>query len=177
MIGGRGIRAAVLAAAGLIVAACAAPVPSTPPVAASAASGVFRLDLTIDRTTWRAGELVTGSATLENTGRALMEAYGADLLTFEFKEASGTREFGNVIPASCGPHELAPGDPLAVKLSANGAASSDAGDAWIRSANDAVGVRLPAGTWDVIALAAFTEGDCFGASLNIAATARVTVLP
>ena len=171
------IRALLLAAAGLIVAACAAPVPSTPPVTATAMSGEFRLDLTIDRTTWRAGDLVTGSAALTNTSRALVEAYGSGLVSFGFKEVGGTREFGNVIPASCGPHELTPGQPLVVKLSANGASSSDGSDAWVAAANAPGGVRLPAGTWDVSADASFTEPDCFGPPIDFAATARVTVLP
>ena len=177
MNGDRMLRPLILAAAGLIAAACAAPVPATPRVTATATSGIFRLELTIDRTTWRAGDLITGSAALTNTGRALVEAYGSGLVSFAFKEAGGTREFGNVIPASCGPHELTPGQPLVVKLSASGASSSDGSDAWVAAANAPGGVRLPAGTWDVSADASFTEPDCFGPPTDFAATARVTVLP
>ena len=62
-------------------------------------------------------------------------------------------------------------------LSKSGAFSDDDPDvAFLRSFLTAPDVRLPAGTWDVTALAQFTEGGMCGAGgHSMAATVRVTV--
>jgi len=158
--------------------ACGAPVPSTPPVAASTTTGIYRLDLTVDKATWRAGDLITGTSVLTNTGSTQTMVYssGMGLVWFEFKEVGGPRDLGNVMTASCSGHDLAAGAPVTTRVYANGAASNDGADAWIGSVNDHDGARLPAGTWDVIVHAGFTEGECGGRGVLMSATARVTVL-
>jgi len=171
--------ALALAIVALLAAACGAAVPSTLPLSASAAADPYRLDLMVDKAIWRAGDLITGTSTLTNSGSASIVVFGSGmgLVSFEFKEVGGSRDLGNVMTADCGGHELAPGSPVTTRLYANGAASSDGADAWVGSVNDPSGARLPAGTWDVIVHAGFTEGDCFAVRVLMAATARVTVLP
>jgi hypothetical protein len=173
------LRALALTVVAMLVAGCGAAVPSTLPLSATAAADTYRLDLIVDKAIWRAGDLITGTSTLTNTGSASTVVYGSGmgLVSFEFREAGGSRELGNVMTADCGGHDLPPGSPVTTRLYANGAASSEGADAWIGSANDPSGARLPAGTWDVIVRASFTEGACGGSRVLVAATARVTVLP
>ena len=178
MRGHRRFRAIGFLASALLLGACSAALPSTPPVSDSATTGVYRLDLTIDRTTWRAGDLITGTSVLTNTGSSQTAVYssGMGLVWFEFKEVGGTRDLGNVMSASCSGYDLKAGSPVTTRVYANGAASNGGADAWIGSANDHDGARLPAGTWDVIVHAGFTEGECGGARVPMRASARVTVL-
>ena len=135
----------------VLCAACGPTVPSTAPATATSTVGQYRLDLTIDKTTWRAGDLLTGSATLMNTGSAAVVAYGSGtgLLSFAFTEVGGSRQLFGVMTADCAPHDLPAGTPMTTKLSVNGGSSSGATDAWLAAADDPNGARRPAGMWDV----------------------------
>jgi hypothetical protein len=180
-IGGGGmVRSLAVLALAIGLVACGSPAPSSPPATASVAHDPFRLDLTVDRTTWRAGDLITGSAMLTNTGTAAATLYGSSMgpVTFVFREVGGTRVTGNVMTADCGGRDLAAGAATTAQLHASEATSSS-DDPWIAAANDEHGAKLPAGTWDIAAEADFfTGGDmCFGTEVRLIATARVTVLP
>jgi len=171
---------AVLALA-VAVAACGSSAPSSRPATASAKSGDLRLDLYVDRSVWRAGDLITGTTFFVNTGGTPVVAYGSGmgLVAYAFTEVDGSRVLDNVMSADCGPHDLPGLDGQTYRLAASGATSSDGADAWIAAANDAGGAKLPAGTWDITAQADFYVGGYCGAGKEILlkATTRVTVLP
>src|SRR6188508_2809464 len=88
----------LLAAAAL---ACG-PSPATPDAAspscsgacasASAADGLFGLELALPRLDWKAGEPITGTSTLSYRGLAPTNVYGSGtILNFAYAEVGGTR--------------------------------------------------------------------------------------
>jgi len=57
--------------------------------------GQYRLDLTVDKSRWRAGEFVTGTATLSNTGSAPVTISGSsERIAFAYDEVGRARTIG-----------------------------------------------------------------------------------
>jgi hypothetical protein len=145
---------------------------------ASDTSGAFRLELVLPRVEWKSDEPLTGTVTLSYDGPNRTKIYGsAGLLNFRYAEVGGPHKVEPVSTAECGSYDADPATPMSKPLSKSGAFSDDDPDvAFLRSFLTAPDVRLPAGTWDVTALAQFTEGGMCGAGgHSMAATVRVTV--
>lgn len=153
-----------------------------PPIATVSASdtdGPFRLDVVLPHADWKSAEPITGTVTLSFDGPAPTTIYGSgNVLNFTYAEVGGTRKVDPVWTADCAIHPLDPATPISVALGKTGAAShSDPSAGFLRSFLFATSdVRLPAGTWNITALAIFSEGDaCSGPSHDMEATVRVTV--
>jgi hypothetical protein len=111
-------------------------------------------------------------------GSAPTTIYGSgNGLNFAYAEVGGTRKVEPVWTADCATHTLDPATPISEPLGKSGAASEgDPDTAWLHSFILAPDVQLPAGTWDVTALAYFTEGQgCSGGGHSMETTVRVTV--
>lgn len=145
---------------------------------ASTTDEPFRLELVLSRLNWTTGEPISGTAILGFDGSAPTTIYGSgSVLGFAYAEVGGTRKVGPVWTADCGPHALDPATPISEDLSKSGAIPNDGPDAdFLRSFLTGPDVRLPAGTWDITALAIFTEGEgCVGGEHSMNTTVRVTV--
>jgi hypothetical protein len=178
-----------LAVAALLVAGCAAPAATAAPPAgplatappAAEVDGLFRLELALPRTEWRAGEAITGTATLSYAGAAPTTVYGSGsgVIAFSYAEVGGSRRVEPVWTADCAPHPLGPAAPITAGLYGSGVVSGTEPDAdFLRSflASDPGVVRLPAGTWDVSAVTMFLDGEgCSGANHEMTATVRIEV--
>jgi hypothetical protein len=151
-------------------------VPSVPTAQPSAIAteqdGPFQLELVLTKPTWKVDEPLTGTASLSFDGPEPIKVYGSgSVVNFAYAEVGGTRK------ADCATHDLDPATPITQPLGKSGAADPyDSNTAWLHSFITAPDVRLPAATWDVTALAIFTEGEgCSGAGHSMQATLRVTV--
>ena len=140
--------------------------------------GPFRLELVLSRLDWKAGEPIHGTVILSFEGFAPTTIYGSgSVLNFAYAEVGGTRKVEPVWTADCAIHALDPATPISEPLGKSGAASEgDPETAWLHSFILAPDVQLPAGTWDVTALATFSEGQgCSGGAHSMDTTVRVTV--
>jgi len=145
---------------------------------ATEADGDFQLDLDLDKLVWRADESITGKATLTNTSAESIWIYGsgAGPFAFNYAEAGGTRKVEGAWPADCGPIQAAaPAAPMSTVLTMTGGHQpDDPNDAWKQLLfTQRV---LPAGVWDVTALANFSDGEmCNGRGYMLQATVRIQV--
>ena len=168
----------------IVAAACGSPSPPTvvapaSPIALSTV-GQFSLGLTLPKLVWKAGEPVSGTATLRGAGSSplVLVGAGSGLIVFDFAEVVGQRRVLGVSTADCAPHPLAPGAPMIAPITVSaGFDPANPSDTWLSRAMSpgTAGAELPPGTWDVTARATFYEGTCGGASYTITATVRITV--
>jgi hypothetical protein len=146
---------------------------------AAATEGAFRLELVLPHLDWKASDAITGTAILSFDGSAPTTIYGSDLsvIVFSYAEVGGRRKVDPVWISDCAGRPLDPATPLNADLSKSGAMPNSGPDAdFLRSFLTGPDVRLPAGTWDITALATFTEGDgCVGVEHSMKATVRITV--
>ena len=151
---------------------CSEPCPS-----ASATSGAFKLELALPKVEWKSDQPVTGTATLSYGGPDPTTISGSGtLIGFRYTQIDGSHKVEPVSTADCRRYEIDPATPMNAPLSKSGALSPEDPDFdFLRSFLTAPDVRLPAGMWDVSALAQFTEGDCGPGGHSMAATVRVTV--
>jgi hypothetical protein len=170
----------------LLVAACgSAPVSPTassvPGAQAAQLQAPYLLTLDLPRDTWKAGEPITGTATLSLVQGAGMDlgGSGGGLIFFDYTEVNGARHVGGAMTADCRPYRLESGTPVSAALSHSGGFSADQPDAdFYRAFLTAPDVRLPAGDWKISAFAEFVEGQgCSGASRSIKTTVAVHVTP
>lgn len=166
------------------------PPPSSPP-AASASSptaareeaedieGRFRLTLTLPRTTWASDEHITGEAVLALIDGDLAElsVAGNGPLEFVFTEIGGRREMGPAWDTVCDSARLTADIPIAGPIRKSGGYGEGEPDAdFYRSFFTDPLVRLPAGDWDITAIAEFIDGrGCVGTDHSMRATVRVHV--
>ena len=176
------MRRLVAIAVLVVVAGCApAATPTSSPSPAAETDGLFRLELALPRHDWRVEDAITGTATLSYTGATLTTIYGSGsgVIVFAYAEVGGTRRVDPVWTADCGPHSLGPAAPITADLSKSGGVSGTEPDAaFLRTflLTDPEVIRLPAGTWDITAVAQFLDGaDCSGGSHAMKATVRITV--
>jgi hypothetical protein len=154
--------------------------PAQPARAESGGSGGYRVLLELPTAAWRAGVAITGNARLERLEDGLqISGSGGGPIGFEYREVGGRRHLSAVWDASCGVHTLTRDAPINEPLGKSGGWSNDDPDAdFYRDFLQAPDVRLPAGVWDVSAVAMFYEGrECEGAEHQIRATIRITVNP
>lgn len=167
--------------------ATAAPSASEPPSSPSLATGTaedvegrFRLTFVLPRTTWSADEAIEGEAVL-----ALIDAESAELgvagngpIEFVFKEVGGSREMGPAWDTVCDSAQLTAASPFVRSIRKSGGWGDGQPDAdFYRSFFADPLVRLPAGDWDITAVAEFMDGrDCASADQHsMRATVRVHV--
>jgi hypothetical protein len=150
------------------------------PTTSRDADGPFQLVLTLPRTRVRTTDAITGRAELAVTdgSEVRIGASGAGPLAFTFSEVGGTRRMDAGWDSDCASFALGPGSTITSGLTKSGAWSEEDPDAaFYRSFFDGPEVRLPPGTWDISARAAFTEGECGGPAHDMTATARILVVP
>jgi hypothetical protein len=165
----------------------AAPTPTESEAAtAEATDGRYRLVLHVPATTWRAGETITGLATLsllEGDSVQIAGSTSPGVMGFKFTEVGGRRNVEPVWTSDCGAqHVLAVATPLEVPLRSTGGHSSpsDPDWTWYREFFARSELVLPAGEWDITAVASFNESwGCppTGARVGLTATIRVTISP
>lgn len=127
---------------------------------------------------WKSGEPIEGNVTLSFHGSRPTTIYGSgSVINFAYAEVGGRRKVEPVWTADCAIHTLDPANPISKPLGKSGAASAgDPATAWLHTFILAPDIRLPAGTWDVSALAIFTEGEaCSGGGHSMETTVRLTV--
>ena len=172
----------VALAVALFVAACGGPPPvpsSSTPAQTVVSDGRFQLTFELPSATWKTADSITGLATLALTAgdRADLTGAGGGLLAFEFAEVGGDRHTQPIWDAACAQHPLSAGKPMTSGIVKSGAYQGDAppGDFNRQFITDPL-VRLPAGTWDITAIAMFDEGPtCSAPSHEMRATVRLTV--
>jgi len=170
--------------AGVLVAACdAAPAPPSPPggARAEAISGPFGLAFELPKLTWASNEPIAGQATLAIAGGGVgvvtIGASGGGPLMFSIAEVDGTRRMDAASQADCVGHQLAPGAPIRSGITKSGGwDGADPHADFYRAFFADPLLHLPAGTWDITAIASFTEGaDCAGPSHAMSAPIRIVV--
>lgn len=170
---------AAVAALILVAAGCGGgnttPPDVTPdPQATSVRDGRFELVFTVDRTTLRPGDAITGTAELwlRGPGSGALSGPG-QLFGFEFAEVGGShRLVAPVMDTDCSPHQMGSDAPLTSTIVKSGVAVDD----FSRTFLEGRPVHLPAGTWDITAIAWFHEGrECGGLLREVRATIRVVV--
>jgi hypothetical protein len=178
MMGAMARRLALLLA--LIVAGCGAGASASPagPATGTVTQGRFTLTFTVDQSSVRSHDDVTGTARL-----ALIAPGGATfsgpstLIGFEFSEVAGTHR--HVVPAvdtDCAPHRVTVNTPIDSPIAKTGSVVEGPDADWYRRFLADAGVKLPAGDWDITASAAFFDGqNCTGQRLDMRATVRVHV--
>ena len=149
---------------------------------AATTDGQFRLELVLPHLDWRPGDVISGSALLSLLDGPATSLYGAsqDLIVFSYDEVGGNRHSGYVSTADCGPHPIDVADPINRPLAKSGGAitGSEPDAAWLGSFLADPQVELPAGTWDITAMATFSAGvACSGSWYTLKVTQRITVGP
>jgi hypothetical protein len=171
----------------LALAGCAATsaLPSSSPGAsetrrAADRQGSFTLAFELPRLTWRAGEAISGTATLSlANGAADVSGSGSGLIGFDFAEVGGSRHVEPAQTADCRPYRLEADRPIGSGiLKSGGFYPEQPNFEFYRSFLADPIVRLPAGEWTITALARFSEGKgCTGQSRAPRALIRVTITP
>ena len=164
----------------VMLAACAGPAPSPTSSVATAedVDGSFHLAFTLPRTTWSAGESIEGQSrlTLSAVGPATIVGSGGGVLGFGFAEVGGHRQMGPAMTADCRTYRIAGNEPIVSPITKSGGYSNDGPDAAFYQAFFADPlVHLPAGEWDITAVAEFVENECGGPDHSLTATIRVRV--
>ncbi len=168
----------------LVVAACGSgnttPANVTPdPQTVTSLDGRFELRFTVARTTLRPGDNIAGTAELHlRAGGSGALSGSSSLFGFEFVEVGGeNRVVAPAFPTDCSPHQVGSDNPLATPIfKSGGTGAGGANDAFVRQFLEGPEIHLPAGTWDITAVAGFIDGrSCSGLPHQIRATVRVTV--
>lgn len=180
------ILVALALVAGVASSACGAVVtpaasPSPPAGHAELVDGPFRLTFDMPRTQWSAADPITATAALElvGVGGPTVSGSGSGLIGFEYLQVDGPH---HVVPAStadCRPYRLEAGRPLSSALAKSGGfTDQDPDAAFLRAFFADPVVHLPAGRWQITAIAAFAEGaDCTGPSHSIRVPITIEVTP
>ena len=149
------------------------------PITASAIDGRFEVRFTVDRTTLRIGDRIAGTAELWlKAGGSGVISGSSDLFGFEFVEVGGQqRAVEPVLSSDCSPHQIGSDHPLTSAIAKTGAVQDGSANAeFVRKFLDGPEIHLPAGQWDITAIAGFIDGRaCSGLPHTIRATVRVTV--
>ena len=139
--------------------------------------GVYKLELVLPHLSWKVGEPISGTAILSVTNSLPTKVAGAaELIAFAFDEVGGTRHVAPAWDQSCVQYPLDPATPRTVALGKSGVIEGTEPDVdFLRSFFADPQIHLPAGTWDVTAIASFSEGGCGAPTHTIEATVRIHV--
>jgi hypothetical protein len=141
--------------------------------------GAYRLELVLPRLSWNVGDPISGTAILSLTGSLPTKVYGSgELIAFTFDEVGGNRRAGPLWDLSCTTHALDPASPMTTALYKSGSSDTSQPDVdFLRAFFADPQIHLPAGTWDITAIADLNAGaGCSGARHMIQATVRIRVL-
>jgi hypothetical protein len=146
------------------------------------ASGPFVLTLDLPKSTWAAGEQITGQASLVLTQGDAVDLGGSSggVIAFSYSEIGGLeRHMDGGFTADCRVHRLNANAPFTTGLQRAGGYSPGEPNAdFYREFITAPYVALPAGTWDITALTIFSEGaGCSGTHYDLKTTVRIAVTP
>jgi len=171
-------------AIGAIASACG-PSTTTPanvtpdPQTVTVPDGRFEVRFTVDRTTLRTGDSISGTAELWlKAGGSGVLSGSSDLFGFEFVEVGGQqRAVAPVLSGDCSPHQVGAESPLRSPIvKSGGVVDGSANAEFVRQFLDGTEIHLPPGQWDITAVAGFVDGRaCSGLAHQIRATVRVTV--
>jgi hypothetical protein len=149
------------------------------PATVSAIDGRFEVRFTVDRTTLRPGDNITGRAELWlKAGGSGVLSGSSDLFSFEFLEVGGqNRAVAPVVSSDCSPHQVGSDRPLTSPIvKSGGVPDGNANADFVRQFLEGPEIHLPAGIWDITAVAGFVDGRaCSGLPHAIRATVRVKV--
>jgi hypothetical protein len=151
---------------------------SPDPQTATVQQGRFLVNFTVDRTTLRPGDNITGTAELRLVaGQSGALSGGQQTFLFEFVEIGGqNRVVEPLSDGQCAPHQIGLDSALVSPILKSGAASGGANAAFVGEFLKGDTINLPAGSWDITAIASFVDGrQCSGQPYNIRATIRVKV--
>ena len=175
-----GLGLTVALVGGLVAAGCGSDPSSSPagPASASDTQGRFTLTFTVTQSSVRSSDQITGTARLALLTPGGVTFSGPDtLIGFEFSEVGGSRR--HVVPvfdAVCAPHRVTSTSSLDSPIVKSGAVVEGPDANWYRQFLSDPVVKLPAGDWDITALAGFFDGQsCTGQRLDMRATVRVHV--
>lgn len=165
----------------IALAETAAPPVEPPAARTEAARDGFRLVFEMDSTTVPAGAPIRGWATLElvetetRVVDVVVPANGP--FGFRLQEVGGPRQEDPLWATECDyNYGLGPASPLLAPLRKSGWFDPSDPDADLREFLEGREMVLPAGEWDITAVALFDRGfDCDGPEQRLEATIRVTV--
>lgn len=106
------------------------------------------------------------------TGDATVWGSGGGLIGYEFVDATGAYSMAAVSRPDCAAYPITPEAPVTSPLWMSGAWKTAPPQQFSLDGRG----RLPAGTWDLTAVAAFGGTDCVGME-PVRASVRVTVVP
>jgi hypothetical protein len=157
----------------MVLAACGASVPSGVPVRGETTDGPLVLGLDLTRDAWSVGEVIEGTATLRVQDAATtLWGSGGGLIGFEFADSTGTYRMQSAWRLDCIAHSLAPGSPATSDIWMSGAWDGAAPAQQFAIDGKA---RLPAGEWDITAVAVFGIDGC-GSDRTMRTTVRIHVI-
>lgn len=149
------------------------------PASVTTTQGRFALAFAIERSTVRPTDEVAGTATLTLVAPGGATITGSsDLVTFEFAEVGGAgRDVVPAAPSDCAPHEVVSGGGLETPIAKSGAVVDGPNADWYRQFLQDPLVHLPAGDWEITAIATFFDGrNCSGQPYDLRSTVRVHVI-
>jgi hypothetical protein len=166
----------------LVLSACAtgAPAPPTDSVAAASdTSGPYELTFAFPRSFWTEADSITGEATLALVDGPGWRVWGSGsgVLGFAFAQVGGTHTMASSWTLDCATHDLAADRPLTSPITKGvGVADNMVDASFYRAFNSDPLLHLPAGTWDITAIADFYDGiGCAGTHHEMSATVRIDV--
>jgi hypothetical protein len=179
----RTLSVATLALAMAACAGSASPSGSAPaepePVTDAARDVAFALTLSVDRAAFRSSEPITVAATWTYLGPKGAERvfHAARPVGFVIEEIGGGRGMGGGMELPCLFTDVVAGQPVAVPFGKAGEVTDDPSAgfdlAWYQ---DPV-LRLPPGSWRIVAYLDVYLGDCGGESHTLEAAVGVVVEP
>ncbi|HYK95601.1 MAG TPA: hypothetical protein VE011_07045 [Candidatus Dormibacteraeota bacterium] len=175
------MRRSIAIVIALLVSACGGgtgPLGTADPRSATTTQGRFALAFTIERSTVRPTDVVAGSAklTLLTPGGATITG-PSTFVTFEFAEVGGEgRDVVPTAPPDCAPHQVSSSEGLDIPIAKSGTVVDGPNADWYRQFLQDPEIHLPAGDWDVTAIATFFDGRaCSGQPYYLRTTLRVHV--
>jgi hypothetical protein len=180
------LRGLVLAIISFAVLGCGAKPPSeTPtaapaqPIQAEATDREFRLVLKANSARHAVGVPIVLTTELHYIGQQpqmQLAGSGTGLVIVSLRQLDGPLEIGGGATADCMRYSMAPGAPIVRPYAKSGGWSADDPNADFYRAYFADPLlRLPRGTWRVVATAEFFVGDCPGPSHKLDATLDLVV--
>jgi hypothetical protein len=167
----------VSAVMGLALAGCGSAGP--PAVNAETTQGNYRLALELPKATWQTTEEITGTETV-----SLVAGVGLDVYSdsegptqFEFDEVGGQgRSAKPAYHLDCHPYPIDTSRPITNTMTVSGGTwPEDPQYKFMSSFLANPTLHLPAGDWNVVAVANFHDGSCVGPSHTIRATVAIHV--
>jgi hypothetical protein len=149
------------------------------PVTDAVRDATFALTLTVDRGVYRAGEPITVSASYTYLGPKGTEKvfHAEQAVGFRIEEIGGTRGMGGGMHEPCRFTDVVAGQPVPVPFSKFGAISDVPGAGFDRAWYEDPVLRLPAGSWRIVAYLDAWLGECGGERHALETAVGIAVEP